>query len=494
MKKLSIRGQLIVYSISISLIVSGIAFFVLRFNAESLENNSKYLTYISKINILYQLQEENEKLLYQMIEVPKEETEQEIEQNIETSYQLLTELEENFSTRNSKLRIRAANYLLKRFQNHVQETIWLKDYEGDGTQTVNTQSAYYTMYLETIDISGRIDSYLQEILRYSVDENQEFIQDSTKNNEMLQGLLLGFILLLLVVSISFYFVFANYVSKLIQNITSITQRIAKGGRQQNIISLEGPKEMQELTVRFNELLDTIYALNEEAEEKARLKLQQVKMRERLKESQLHGLQMQIQPHFLFNTLNIISMMAMLENADKAYELILALSKLMRFYLKKGNQTVYIEEELDMIGQYLYILKARMGEQLTYEIRIKANTKRMKIPLFTLQPIVENAFKHGLENFIHKGFILIRTKERKDFYFISVYNNGIAMTKEQLKAVRKKVTNPELSTVETKIGLENAAYRLYGMFGEGIRFCIHSSEQRGTIFTIQIQVLPNEPEK
>lgn len=514
-KNLSILGQLIIYFLCISLILGAIAFFVLRFNNTVLKSNSRYLTYISNINALYELQDKNKDILYEIEKGTDNAKEKELTQNIELSNQYLEDLEKGYTTRDTKLRIRTVKYLVKRFESHSKEMIWLRDYESNMasvTDTTDDESASHSKYLETLDISNRINLYLQDILRYSVDENQEFIQQSIYNSKYLQGLILSFFVLLFLVSIGFYFVFAKYASRLIKHIMSITEGISKGGKKQEIIALDGPKEIQELTTQFNNLLKTIYRLNKESEEKSKLELrlieeekhkadlklqlakeelEQIKVREKLKEAQLHGLQMQIQPHFLFNTLNIISMTALLENANNVYELLLAFSKFLRHYLKKASQNVSVEEELEMISQYLTILKARMGEQLEYKVILNGDISKVsdiKIPMFTLQPIVENAFKHGIEKLIKKGFIIVRVKEQNNRLVISVYNNGIGMSKEELNEARDRVRDKGDNFMEdAKIGMENVSYRLYRMFEDKVKFLIYSSPLKGTVITIQIMV-------
>ena len=148
---------------------------------------------------------------------------------------------------------------------------------------------------------------------------------------------------------------------------------------------------------FNALLEQLQEKNDMELKIAQDELEQARMQELLKEAKMQGLQMQITPHFLFNTLNVISKMAFLENDDKVYHLIIALSKFLRHSLKNRQSCVPIQEEIDMIQQYLYILQARMGDRLSYTIDNRLdNNSRHELPLFTLQPIVENAFKHGIE--------------------------------------------------------------------------------------------------
>jgi signal transduction histidine kinase len=501
--------QLILFSVIISLIIGGIAFFVLRFNSKSLRNDSEYLEYISKISTMYQTQEENGKLLYQMLEDPTDIIKTKFQENLLNTNYLLEEIEETSSSVNTNLRIRVVKYLLKRLKNHVEEMIWLRNYDSEVRTEIDTKSPYYEMYLESLDNITRINTYLQEILQISVEENQEFISKSKQNNQFLQILLISFVVLVLIASICFYILFADYVSRLIRNISSMTIRISEGSKHHEIVTMSGPKEIQELTVSFNNLLDTIYMLNEKAEEKAKLELRlsveekekaklelrlteeelkKIKVQELLKESQLQGLQMQIKPHFLFNTLNIISMTALLENANKAHELILALSKFLRHSLKKASNTVFLNEEIDMISWYLYILKARMGEQLAYDIKYDVTTKNFKIPMFTLQPIIENAYKHGLENKLEQGIIQVNIKEKNTILSLRVYNNGTPMTKDELEIVRNKFLVRDVDFSQNKhIGIENVVYRLNITYGNKVKYYIRSSTKRGTLFNIQITI-------
>lgn len=493
LKNISLRNQLIIFSLIVSLLVGGIAFFVLRFNYQALKNDSDYLEYISKINTLYRLQEENSKLLYSILEEPINDSKTLLSNNILLSYQLLTEIESSSSFVESSLRIKVATYLMKRFEKHVEEMIWLREYED--AKGIDTKSSYYEIYLESSEILTRINSYIQEILRYSVEENQEFIDQSKKDNIKLQILIICFVLLTLFGSIGFYIFFANYMSRLILNISQITKDISNGGNQREIKNLTGPREIQDLTVSFNQLLDTIYSLNLKAEEKNKLELrlaeeslEQLKIQKLLKESQLQGLQLQIKPHFLFNTLNVISMTALLENADTAHRLIVALSKFMRHCLKEAKSKIPLSEELDMVTQYLYILKARMGDHLTYRIECTAKTNLIQIPMLTLQPLVENAFKHGIEDKIEPGMIFIRIKQKDEYLYLSVYDNGKGMLPEHRNQIRELfLPHPIDFSKQAHIGIENVVNRLVMLFENRVSFQIRSSHRKGTVFTIHIKL-------
>ena len=198
--------------------------------------------------------------------------------------------------------------------------------------------------------------------------------------------------------------------------------------------------------------------------------------------------MQITPHFLFNTLNVISKMAFLENDDKVYHLIIALSKFLRHSLKNRQSCVPIQEEVDMIGQYLYILQARMGNRLHYTIdnQLEKDTTQ-ELPLFTLQPIVENAFKHGVEPCIDGGNIIIRIRQYQEELILTVVDNGVGMDKEQLEKMRLKTKIEEVRfNYEEHIGIENVCSRLNMLYEDRVHIFISSRQGKGTIFTIRIK--------
>ena len=200
------------------------------------------------------------------------------------------------------------------------------------------------------------------------------------------------------------------------------------------------------------------------------------MQELLKEAKLQGLQMQITPHFLFNTLNVISKMAFLENDDKVYHLIIALSKFLRHSLKNRQSCVPIQEEIDMIQQYLYILQARMGDRLSYTIDNRLdNNSPHELPLFTLQPIVENAFKHGIEPCVDGGNILVRIKQVNEELVLTVADDGLGMSKDKLAAMRLKtrIDEARFNYVE-HIGIENVCSRLNMLYEERVHIWTRSS--------------------
>lgn len=136
--------------------------------------------------------------------------------------------------------------------------------------------------------------------------------------------------------------------------------------------------------------------------------------------ELNLLKNQINPHFLFNTLNIIAGMANLEGAQTTEEMIRALGSLFRYNLKTPEEKVYLEQELKVISDYMFLQKMRFGDRITYQIDCQTDAEAVMIPTFTFQPLVENAIIHGLVSKEEGGRILIRIRERNGMIRMTVW--------------------------------------------------------------------------
>jgi len=183
------------------------------------------------------------------------------------------------------------------------------------------------------------------------------------------------------------------------------------------ISLYEPKTKLFLNINrsFGEGLATIFShqlLRSRFEEQKSL----------LNQSELKLLQAQVNPHFLFNTLNTI-MAVVRKDADQARELLLQLSNFFRTNLKREGNLVTLREELAHIGSYLEIEKARFGERLTVDQEIDPMLLDLKIPIFTLQPLIENAIKHGIADLLDQGQIWVRAYRQQGVVVIEVEDNA-----------------------------------------------------------------------
>lgn len=495
--RISIRKQFIIYFVVIAVTIGGSSMFILQQNAKVVEKHERYLTYISKIIRVSALKNENGRLLQEILLYYKEEDITDLHENIELSLELIEELLMDSPSIDISVRFRIVNFLYKRFESQTEWMLRLRRLEKVEGEDIDYDSTYYQVYLNLLELINQMESQIREALKETSQANITSVGKIKASNEILQRGLLVIVFVILGLAVFFYFAIANYITRLIHNILEMTKQLSKEEHPKTLELTEGPEEVEELVARFNELLLTMDSLHQKAEERKKLELElaereveKLKMSELLKEARLQGLQLQIQPHFLFNTLNVIAMMTMMDRTDEVYELIIALSKFLRHSLKKESSLVPLEEEIDMIYQYLYIIKARMSEQLTYEVEVDVESTHLTLPLYTLQPIVENAFKHGLEDKLGKGLLKVSIKERvrggRRILLLRVYDNGLGMSKECLQRIRGKVNVTNIRFDQSShIGVENVAARLWMIYEERVKYQIHSKQGTGTIFSIYI---------
>lgn len=200
-----------------------------------------------------------------------------------------------------------------------------------------------------------------------------------------------------------------------------------------------------------------------------------KLTESLYTAELKALRAQIHPHFLFNALNTISSFCR-TNPTKARELILNLSNYFRNTLRRENDFVTLGQEIELIESYLYIEKARFGERLKLSIDIPEDLKSMTIPIFVLQPLVENSIKHGIAPNLNGGSIFISAKPLVNEYIFSVRDTGMGMNPERYAEVISKWPGIGLSTVNERLKL---------LYGEKYQLNIESTFGTGTEITFKI---------
>ena len=199
---------------------------------------------------------------------------------------------------------------------------------------------------------------------------------------------------------------------------------------------------------------------------------------RLREAELEILQMQINPHFLYNTLDTIVWLAEAGQKEQVVSMVQTLSDFFRASLNSGKDIVSLEGECRHITSYLQIQQVRYQDILTYDVDIPEEIANCKIPKITLQPLVENALYHGIKNKRGKGRIVVTGRREKDKCVIRVEDNGIGMTKERLNQVRGGLTT-KIEDSNDFYGLYNVNERIRLKFGEEYGLSIDSVLQEGT---------------
>ena len=302
----------------------------------------------------------------------------------------------------------------------------------------------------------------------------------------------------LILAISAVFMgFVMFLTKILSNalvspavlLAQCARKIAKNDFTGEDPSVENRDEMGELVRAFNKMkrstkgyIDTLKENHRMSELLHREEIERVEMEKQLSGARLELLKSQINPHFLFNTLNMIACMAKLGEAVTTERMISSMSSLFRYNLKTSEQIVTLARELKVVQDYMYIQQMRFGSRILYSCDLKVDAEQAMIPAFTLQPVVENAMVHGLSKKEQGGRVHVRIWEQGNRLVISVADTGLGMSEERLAEVTEAMK--ERRTSRIGIGLGNIYKRIHMMYKQG-EFRIASIEGRGTVIQMFI---------
>jgi two-component system sensor histidine kinase YesM len=212
----------------------------------------------------------------------------------------------------------------------------------------------------------------------------------------------------------------------------------------------------------------------------------IKEQENLKKAELRALQAQINPHFLYNTLDTIIWMAEANRPAQVVELVRALSRFFRITLSKGKDWITVGEEIEHISSYLTIQKIRYRDILDYVIDVDPEVLDATMLKLTLQPLVENALYHGIKNKRSGGVITVRGRRWDDGHLlVEVSDNGIGMTAEKVAQLRAALANEGLAARESGFGLCNVHQRVKLYYGKQYGLTVESEYGQGTRVLLDI---------
>lgn len=244
---------------------------------------------------------------------------------------------------------------------------------------------------------------------------------------------------------------------------------------------EAVTELQVLSDSFEHMSNRIKQLME------RVRTEETELRK----TELKALQAQINPHFLYNTLDSIQWMCEQGKNEDAMKMVSALAKLFRISISRGHELIPIKDELQHAKNYLVIQSYRYRNQFSYSFDIETRLEHYLCNKITVQPLIENAIYHGIDRMVDEGEIKISVKEapdNKDDILITVEDNGVGMTEEQCRKILRKERSDS-----SGIGVKNVNDRLKIYFGEKYGLTIKSELDVGTIVTVRIPKIEAEAE-
>lgn len=246
-------------------------------------------------------------------------------------------------------------------------------------------------------------------------------------------------------------------------------------------SIEGNDEIGELYRDIYGTVESVKALSKQIYEE---KVQKEEIKRRQKEMQFAMLASQINPHFLYNTLETIRMKAYCTGQIELANVVKMLSKLLRRNLEVTDRRVSLQSELDLIKAYLEIQKFRFGERITYEIKCEEDISNQTILPLILQPIVENAFIHGLEGKYGDGKITCSIEEEHEEIVITIEDDGLGIEEERLEELHQSLQGDK-ETIKGSFGFNNINQRLKLYYGEKYGIKITSKMGQGTKVTVTL---------
>ncbi len=352
---------------------------------------------------------------------------------------------------------------------------------------------YRQRYEEASDLYGYINTYINSL------NNEQFKENSENYREMINAFrvfeMIGNVILFTVI-ISNAVLILRLTAAIIQPLKSLTgmaSEVSNGNFDIEPLPVYSEDEIGVVTKTFNQMVvsiqNYIVRIRESVKVEQQLKEKELMMEAHLKDAQLKYLQAQINPHFLFNTLNAGAQLAMMEGADKTYEYVKIMAEFFRYNVKKGSETVTIGEELELVDNYIYILNVRFSGDIKYEKDIDKKLLGVEMPSMILQPIVENCVNHGIRDMLGEGKIKISVYSIENTACIRVEDNGIGMSEETIQNLMSgKPAEKDDKKSSAGIGMDNVMARLKLFVGSDDVMSIESEgEGKGSKFTIYLDM-------
>jgi len=356
---------------------------------------------------------------------------------------------------------------------------------------------YRTYYEESQTVYRYLSDAIASLNTQSFRNNSNSYEALSLSLTSLERMSIVVFILIGVFDVMIVFAITETITGPLSRLSEAANRVTEG--QLSRVSPLPVRDMDEVgvvTVAFNRMVesitDYIRRLREGMEKERQLKEKELLMEAHLKDARLKYLQAQINPHFLFNTLNAGAQLAMLEEADKTYDYVQKVADFFRYNIRKNNDEVTLAEEIRLVDTYIYILNVRFSGEIHFTSKIESEALTgLYLPSMILQPIVENAVNHGIRDIDREGRIELAVYSVDDEVCISVTDNGVGMTKEKIDEILSGNTRTEEET-DNGVGLVNVMQRLSLYFNGRSRFEILSAgRDAGTEVVITIPNMTSE---
>ena len=298
-------------------------------------------------------------------------------------------------------------------------------------------------------------------------------------------IIIGFSVILLMI---IYFFYSKMMNKPIRTLKDAMEQIQDGNLDTRV-TIKSNDEVGFLAKGLNQMTENLQN-----------HIQQVYIAEiRQRDAEIEALKTQIQPHYLYNTLDVIRMTAITNDDNVTAEMIDSLSGQLKYLIGNARDMVTLQAEIDSIRNYFKIIRIRYENRFELEINIEENLLGLEVPQLIIQPVVENAVKYGLKPKSGTGVIAVNAREEDGCLEITVMDNGVGMEPERLKTVQERLESPETvkhpKSKRASLGLKNVYDRIKLMFGDTYGLEISSFENIGTMVKYRLPIIDGtEPAK
>ncbi|WP_379131282.1 sensor histidine kinase [Paenibacillus sp. sgz500958] len=291
-------------------------------------------------------------------------------------------------------------------------------------------------------------------------------------------------LMVIVISIILAFLlvfgFSSLFSRRLLRLSKHINRVGTGDFD-TTLKIDGKDEIGLLARQFNSMVRSIHELMQEVQKS---NTQNILLEQKQNDIRFKMLASQINPHFLFNALESIRMEAHMNGQTEIARVVRLLGKMMRGNLEVGKSKIPLKQELEMVRCYLDIQQFRYEERLRYQFTVDPATEPLYMPPLIIQPLVENAVIHGLDNKMEGAFVTVDIHKIAGHAHFTIRDNGVGITSERLESVRNTLEALEEQEGD-RIGLRNVHDRLKLSYGEEYGLVIESPEGEGTVITFRI---------
>lgn len=349
-----------------------------------------------------------------------------------------------------------------------------------------------SLYYEDIEPCGKyLRQYIQELIELNIIDSREIQQKMMERNRKL-NIFLNSTELLSVVGVASLFIYMLYIISNIMDMDMAARKLKSGHFDIEDLKVKTDDEVGNLVRTFNEMKVSLKRQVELLEEKREMEAalfrkdrEALELQTLVEQEKLQQLRNQINPHFLFNTLNVVKLKSNEENAPETEALLSSLARLFRYVLQSNDNECPLSREIHIVNEFYALTRARFGEKvnLVWDFSPDVDLTETLVPSFLLEPLVENAFKHGIQPKEGNGTVRVSICEAEGRLRITIEDDGVGMSREVLDRLNSNMV--DFNSKSEHIGVYNVASRLR-LLSPDTEFHIESEEGRGTHITL---VLP-----